>query len=211
MSCQRVDMRFLAWWLPRTGGSRFTRRSIPASLRTRRSASRSVRLARFASARCCSTSAMISRRRAGGTPRAARRASSDRAHSGMFEARDTVDGGDEVLPAAGLGGEHAPAGGGEAVVASAPDPRLLHPLPLDPAALLEAVQEGIERGDVVAQRASRALFDQLADLVAVARAGLHERQDEELRAPLLQLPVPQAVCMCHRDMLCIDISKVNCW
>src|SRR5258708_521528 len=136
---------------PSTGGSRVTRRSTSASSRMRRSVSSGVSDARWASARCWRTSATISTRRGAGTPSAASRASIASCHegSGILEARDAVDGEDEVLPAAALGGQHLAAERRELVVAAPALAGLLDPLPLDPAALLEAAGERVGRRDGV--------------------------------------------------------------
>src|SRR5262245_58331120 len=165
---------------PRTGGSRETRRSTPASARASRSASPGSSAIRPASARCCATSAAISARRTGGTPRPARRSSSSRRQLCMIEPGDTVDRGDEVLPPAALGREDLAPRGRQPVVAAAPLAGLLDPLAPDPAALLEPVQQRIEGRNAEAQRAAGAVLDQLADLVAMPRAGLDERQDQQL-------------------------------
>src|SRR3954462_1870204 len=111
---------------------------------------------------------MISGRRVGGTPISANRRSNPRAQSGsrILEPGDAVDGGDERFPAAALavqdrapdrrqpviaGGPQDPARRrAQPVIAAAPLSGLFDPLPFDPAALLEAVEQRVERGDVVA-------------------------------------------------------------
>src|SRR5262249_26966179 len=75
------------------------------------------------------------------------------------------------------------------VEAAPPLASLLHPAAAQPAALFEAVEERVERGDVEFQLALRLRLDQLADFVAVALALLDDRQDDQLRRPLLQLPL----------------------
>src|SRR5687768_6030952 len=107
----------------------------------------------------------------------------------MVERGDAVDGGDEIAPAAALGSEHPPSLCGEAVEAAPALARFLDPGAANPAALLEPVEERVEGGDVELQRAARARLDQLADLVAVPRASVGQRQDQELRAPFLELAV----------------------
>src|SRR6185436_16026092 len=124
----------------------------------------------------------------------------------MFGSGDVLDGVDEFPPVVALRGEHAPPFGGEPVEAPPPLAGLLDPASRDPAALLEAVEEGIERGDLEADPSVGSLLDQLADLVAVARTGLDEREDEELGAPFLQLAVEHP-----RDMLHSDISYRGLW
>src|SRR5262249_47449083 len=109
-----------------------------------------------------------------------------------------VDGRDEGLPGAALPRQHLLAGAGDPVVAPAPLPGLLDPFALQPAALLETVEERVQRGDVEADHAAGAGGDELRDLVAVARAGLDEREDEQLGAALLQLSVSNRW---HSDIL----------
>src|SRR5688572_9184532 len=83
---------------------------------------------------------------------------------GIFGSRDQSNGVDEFAPVVALRGEDLLAFGGEAVEAPPPLARLLDPLARDPAALLEAVEQGIERGHLELQPPARALLDQLADL-----------------------------------------------
>src|SRR5947209_5434011 len=64
----------------------------------------------------------------------------------------------------------------------------LDPAPFDQPAVLEAIQGGVQRRDVKADGPARPRVDQLSDLVAVAPAFFEEGEDEELRAPALQLP-----------------------
>src|ERR687883_1594761 len=107
----------------------------------------------------------------------------------MLHPRDAVDRQHELAPRTALGREHLPPLAREAVVAAAPLAGLLHPPPLDPAAPLELVEERVERGHVEPEHAAGAGLDQLAQLVAVPRLVLEQRQDHQLRAPLLQLGV----------------------
>ena len=113
---------------------------------------------------------------------------------------------DEVLPAAALRGEDLAPDRRQPVVAAAALAGLLDPLPLDPAALLEAVEERVERGDVVAQRAAGARLDQLADLVAVpGRASTSERTSSSA-LPFFSSRSPARIVCAIVDMLRIDIS-----
>src|SRR5882762_626207 len=121
--------------------------------------------------------------------------------SGMFGLRDLVNGVDELAPVVTLCGEHVPAFGGQAVEAAPALARLLDPLARDPPALLEAIEEGIEGGDLELEAAAGACLDQLADLVAVARARLDERQDQQLGAAFLQLAIEHPRYMPHSDIL----------
>src|SRR5689334_22860456 len=79
--------------------------------------------------------------------------------SGMFDTRDAVDRLDELPPAVALGGQHLFPFGRQAVVTAAALAGVLHPAALNPAALLQAVEQGVERGDVETQTAARALLD----------------------------------------------------
>src|SRR5215213_2587863 len=107
----------------------------------------------------------------------------------MFDTRNAADRGDELAPATALRRQDLFARGGQAVIAPPPLARLLDPAPLDPAALLQAVEQRVERGDVEAQDAPRAPLDQVADVVAVPRLLFDQRENEQLGAPLLQLAV----------------------
>src|SRR5204863_4841049 len=82
-------------------------------------------------------------------------------------------------------GEDAPARLGDAIVAAAPLSCLLDPSPFDPAALLEAVERGVERRQGEAQAAAGAGLDQLGDRVTVAALVLDDRQDDDLGAAFL--------------------------
>src|SRR5215469_1222267 len=117
-------------------------------------------------------------------------------HSGMFRSRDrrgnAIHRLDERVPAASLGGQDFLPWRGKAVVAAPPLSCLFHPSALNPAALLQAIEQRVERGHVKAQRASRAPFNQFTDLVAVPRPSLQQRENQELGAALLQLPVENA-------------------
>src|SRR5688572_24550101 len=97
-----------------------------------------------------------------------------------------VDRRNVVLPCLALPGEHASSFRGEAVEASLPLAGLLDPSPLDPAAVFEAQQRGVERGEREGQAAARARFDQLADFVAVPRPRVDQRQDQHLGAAFFE-------------------------
>jgi hypothetical protein len=55
--------------------------------------------------------------------------------------------------------------------------------------MLEPVEQRIERGCLEADLPSRALVDQLADLITMAGPVLDQRQDEELGAAFLELAI----------------------
>src|SRR6187431_1139087 len=107
---------------------------------------------------------MISRSRAGRSDRRASREASAAFQSGMFGPRDLFDGIDEFAPVVTLRGEDLPALRREAIEPAPALTRLLDPPAGDPAALLEPVEEGIERRDLELQPPPGSLLDQLADL-----------------------------------------------
>src|SRR5262245_66242024 len=75
--------------------------------------------------------------------------------SDTFHSSDAVDGGDEFAPRAALRLEDAGASGCQAVIPPAALAGLLDPTALDPAALLEPVQQRIQRGDAELEHAAR--------------------------------------------------------
>src|SRR5688500_9145352 len=129
---------------------------------------------------------MISRSRAGRRRRLASRASSSFVQLGMFDLRDRGDRADELLPRLFVLLEHAAAFGREVVEAPPPLAGLLDPAPLEPAALLEAIEQRVQRRDVELDLAAGAQLYELADLVAVTRARLDDRQHDELGGAFLQ-------------------------
>ena len=86
---------------------------------------------------------------------------------------------------------------GQAVEAAAPLASLFDPSPLQPSALFQAIEQGIERGDVELELSVRALLDQLADFVAVPGPRFEDRQDDELGGSLLQLAIEDAFIRWH--------------
>src|SRR5215208_1701735 len=70
--------------------------------------------------------------------------------SDMFGLQDAVDASHELAPGAALHVEPLLALGGDPVVAAAALAGLLDPAAEDPAALLEAVEQRVERGDLEA-------------------------------------------------------------
>src|SRR6185503_2043873 len=109
--------------------------------------------------------------------------------SGMADAGDPVQGGEERAPAAPLRVEHLLARGRQPVEAAPPHAGLLDPLALDEAAALEAVERRVEGRDVELQRAGRSAVDQLGDLVAMAVALFEQREDQGFGAALAQFAV----------------------
>src|SRR5215207_9268460 len=95
---------------------------------------------------------MISRSRAGrSASRESRDASAgfhslpDSDRSGIVRLRDLLNGVDEFAPVVALRGEDLPPFGGQAVEAAPALAGLLDPLPGDPAAFFQPVQQGVER------------------------------------------------------------------
>jgi hypothetical protein len=63
---------------------------------------------------------------------------------------DSIDGADEPFPSRSLLREHLPSGGRDAVVAATALAGFLDPAPGDPASLLEAIEQRIQRRDAEA-------------------------------------------------------------
>src|SRR5688572_11578893 len=193
-----------------------SRSSSSASRRASSSEIPSARSSLYRSSRCCDSSSMISASRPGLRCNSARRGRRWSTHSPLdsvggdpafIDESGMVDSGDEAhrvherLPGMALPRQHTAALGGEAVEAPPPLAGLLDPLPLQPAPLLEAIQERIERRDVELQMTARPGLDELADLVAVAGARLHDRENHQLRRPLFQLAIEHApVYSCHNHI-----------
>src|SRR6476661_3803165 len=87
---------------------------------------------------------------------------------------DCFHGGDERLPRLALLRQHAASLWHEPVETSPALTWLLDPAAFDPAAVLEAQQRGVERGEGERQPPSRARLDQLADLVAMPGTSLEQ-------------------------------------
>src|SRR5262245_48946049 len=107
----------------------------------------------------------------------------------MVVSRDQRHCAHEALPGFSLAREHSAAFGRQRVEAATALPGFLDPLALQPAALLEPIQQRIQRCDMKLQLAARARLDELADLVAVTRPGLEDREDDQLRRTLLELAI----------------------
>src|SRR5258705_13651177 len=140
---------------------------------------------------------MISRSRAGRSARRASRDASAGFQSGMFGPRDLLNGVHEFAPVVPLRRQDLPALASEAIEAAPALAGLLDPLAHDPAPLLEPVEQGIQGRDLELHPPAGARLDQLADLVPMPGPGLHEGQDQQLRAAFLELPVEHAGYMLH--------------
>src|SRR5690606_36820856 len=96
----------------------------------------------------------------GGRLNGARRAFTSVDQSGMFGLRDATNSLDEGFPARSVGSQHRSSPGGESIEPAPAFAFAFDPLPLDPAALLEPVQERIKRGNLEPDLSHRPLFDQ---------------------------------------------------
>src|SRR5262245_5305343 len=110
----------------------------------------------------------------------------------MFISRHPPDRLDEGVPGLPLLDKDALALRRQPVEAAATLIGLLDPRPLDPAALLEAVEQRVERIDVKLQLSARARLDQLAQVVAMPRAGIEQREDEQFSRAAFQLAIERA-------------------
>jgi hypothetical protein len=88
----------------------------------------------------------------------------------MIYSRDETHRVHERPPGIALAGEDATALGSQTVEAAPPLPSFLNPPALQPAALLQPVQERVERRDVELQLSGGSRFNQFADFVAMTRA-----------------------------------------
>src|SRR5688572_3455265 len=162
----------------RSGRMYLARRSGPcksssAAVRAAVSESPWPRSSRYRSSRCKESSSMISSSRAGARASADRRWRSAVVHlvveglvgSGMFSSRDARDGLDEDLPRGALGCEYAAALRGQPVEAPAPFAGFFHPGAENPAAFLEAIEQGIQRRDVELELAAGPGLDEFGDFV----------------------------------------------
>src|SRR5207247_9776045 len=88
--------------------------------------------------------------------------------------------------------------------------RLFDPSALNPPAFLEAIQERVERRDAEGEDAAGPRFDQLAELVAMARLRLDEREDQQFRAAFLELAiVHRSLHMSHCNILLCATRRVK--
>ena len=106
----------------------------------------------------------------------------------MLHPGDAIDGADEGPPAGALGGEDLAPLGRQPIHAAAPRVGALDPAPFQPAELLEAVEERIQRRRVKPERPLGSPIDELRDFVAVPGAIFDEGKDQQLRTALLHLP-----------------------
>src|SRR3954470_13509933 len=119
----------------------------------------------------------------------------------MFRPRDQLNRLDELAPVITLRGEHLAPFCRQAIKAPAALAGLLDPSSRDPAALLQPAEQWVERGHLELQPPAGSLVDQLADLVAMPRASLDQREDQQLGAAFLHLAVEHPRYMLHSDIL----------
>src|SRR5206468_2655858 len=107
----------------------------------------------------------------------------------MLDSGNLVDGGNKFAPAGALCGQDFSAIGGETIIAASALARFFDPTSPDPAALLQAIKQGIERSDVELDDATGAALDQTPDVVTVPRLSFDQRKDEQFGAALLKLAI----------------------
>ena len=81
-----------------------------------------------------------------------------------------------------MGAERLPAVSSETVIAAAALTCFFDPSPLDPLAILELVEEGIERCDVKRQQPARLARDLAGDVITVELAVFERGQDQKFGA-----------------------------
>src|SRR5262245_46557659 len=115
------------------------------------------------------------------------------AQSRMAESCHAAQGPHERGPSRALFRQHAAAFRCEAIAAPAPLAPGLPPTALDPPALLELVEQRIERCRAKRQQAFRPLGDLTTEVVAVQLARFQTREDEQLRTALPRRSVGDGV------------------
>src|SRR5581483_10494928 len=141
------------------------------------------------SARCWATSSTISASSPGESEMFASRVCTSCFQLRIFQPGDAVDGSNKFNPSAAVGLEHCAAAGSQLVITAPPLSFLLYPPPYNPATLLQAIKQGVQRCNVEAQRTLTAFLDELANLVAVASPGFDQREDEQIGAPFFQFTI----------------------
>src|SRR3982751_6866300 len=105
--------------------------------------------------------------------------------SRVLDRGDLRQRGDETAPVGALLGQDAPPRVRDPVVTPPAGARLLDPASLDPAAVLEAVQGGVQRRERERQPAVRALLDHLRDFVPVMGLAFDDRENDQFGAAFL--------------------------
>src|SRR5579862_5268960 len=99
----------------------------------------------------------------------ARRCRTSSRKSGIVGFRDIADRFDKSSPVRPALGQNLLSFSGDAIVAAPPLPGLFHPATLNPPALFELIEQGIERRHAEPNAAGRTPLDQLADFISMAR------------------------------------------
>ena len=89
---------------------------------------------------------------------------------------------DEIEPGGALGLQDLFPLGRQPVIAPPPLASFFHPSSGNESTLFQPVEQRVEGGHVELQHSVRALFDQLADFIAVPRAVLDQGENEEFCA-----------------------------
>ena len=103
--------------------------------------------------------------------------------SGMFVSRDAAHSLHECGPRLLLLCKHTSPFSGDVVEAAAPFVWFFDPGTLDPSALFEPIEQGIEGIDVERELATGPCVEQLAELVTVPPPRVEQGEDEQLRGP----------------------------
>src|SRR5678815_5798644 len=112
----------------------------------------------------------------------------------MFESRGLGQRRHERGPSSALCAERLPAVSSETVITAASLTRLFDPSPVDPLAILELVEEGIERRDVERQQPARSARDLARDVVTVELAVFERGEDQDFSAAFLGRRLSKGIC-----------------
>src|SRR5215831_5091694 len=144
-----------------------------------------LRNSRYRSSRCCSISSKRSDSAAPSKRREAMRSRTISPHSGMLYSCHPADGSNEFLPALPLRGKRVSTLTRKTVIPPPPLLGLFDPAAVDPAPLLQPVQQRIERRDVESQGAARSDLNQPRNVISMPRLILEQREDQKLGAAFL--------------------------
>ena len=114
---------------------------------------------------------------------------------------------DEIKPGSALGFEDLLSIVCQPVVAPPSLARFFHPSSGNPSTFFQAIQQWVKRGDVELQNPIGAVFDELADLIAVPRAVLNQGKDQKFRAALFQLSINWRYYMFHSNIWYCHMHK----
>src|SRR5580700_30418 len=102
---------------------------------------------------------------------------------------NSIDRGDKLLPGAALGLQELAPGGREPVTAAAALAVFLQPTAGDQAAVLQPEQDGVQRPYAKTDLAVGAFFNQLADIVSMARPPFEQSENQQLGAAFVQVAI----------------------